>query len=65
MGWVVKPTPQLFYPDKIPDTHCIGRLSGTQGMSAQVQKISTPTWIRSLDRQTRNEQLYRLSYPCS
>jgi len=31
--------------------------------SGRVQKIWPPTGIRSPDRQTRSESLYRLSYP--
>ena len=39
------------------------RLSGPQGQSGQVGKISPPTGIRYPDRLTRSQSLYRLSYP--
>ena len=40
------------------------RLSGPQGRSGEVLKISPPhTGIRSPDRPARNESLYQLSYP--
>jgi hypothetical protein len=38
------------------------RLSGPQGRSGRVRKISPPTGIRSPDRPARSESLYRLSY---
>ena len=38
------------------------RLGGHQGQSRQVWKIAPPTGIRSLDRPTHSELLYRLSY---
>jgi hypothetical protein len=60
MGWVVKATPRPLYPRERPSTHCTG---GTQGRSGWVQKISPPTGIRSPDRPSRSESLYRLSYP--
>ena len=39
------------------------RLSGPQGRSEQVRKISPPTGIRSPDHPARSQSLYRLSYP--
>ena len=39
------------------------RLGGPQGRSGKVRKISSPTGIRTPDRPTRSESLYRLSYP--
>jgi hypothetical protein len=39
------------------------RLGGSQGRSGQVRKISPPTGIRSPDRPTRRQSLYRLRYP--
>ena len=39
------------------------RLGGPQGRAGRVRKISPPTGIRSSYRPTRNESLYRLSYP--
>jgi hypothetical protein len=39
------------------------RLGGPQGRSGQVRKISPPTAIRSPDRPTRSQSLYRLRYP--
>ena len=38
------------------------RLGGPQGWSGQVRKISPPTGIRSPDRPSRTQSLYRLSY---
>ena len=38
------------------------RLGGPQGQSGQVRKISPPTGIRSPDRPTRSQSLYRLLY---
>ena len=46
---------------EIPGTRCRGRLDGLQGRSGRVRKISPPTGIRSPDRPTRSESLYRLS----
>jgi hypothetical protein len=40
----------------------IKRLGGPQGRSGRVRKISPPTGIRSPDRPTRGESLYRLRY---
>jgi hypothetical protein len=39
------------------------RLGWPQGRSEQVQKISPPTGIRSLDHPARSQSLYRLCYP--
>ena len=39
------------------------RLSGPQGRSGQVRKISPPTGIRSPGRPARSQSLYRISYP--
>jgi hypothetical protein len=39
------------------------RLGGSQARSGRVRKILSPTGIRSPDRLTRSESLYRLSYP--
>jgi hypothetical protein len=40
------------------------RLGGPQGLSGWARKISSPNGIRSPDRPTRSELLYRLSYLC-
>jgi len=50
-------------PGKIPYP-LYRRLSGPQGRSGRVQKISPPlpNGIRSPDRPVRSESLYRLSY---
>ena len=40
-----------------------GKLGGPRGRSGRVRKISPPTGIRSSDRPTRSESLYRLGYP--
>jgi len=39
------------------------RLGGPQGRSGQVRKILPPNGIRSPDRPTRSQSLYRLCYP--
>ena len=39
------------------------RLGGPQGRSGPVRKILPPTGIRSPGHPSRNESLYRLSYP--
>ena len=39
------------------------RLGEPQGRSGQVEKISSPTWIRSPDLPARSQSLYRLRYP--
>jgi hypothetical protein len=38
------------------------KLGGSQGRSGRVREISPPTGIRSPERPTRSESLYRLSY---
>jgi hypothetical protein len=58
-GWS-RPHPGRFSPRERPGTICKG---GNQGRSRWLQKISPPTGIRSPDRPSRNESLYRLSYP--
>ena len=61
-GWGVSITPRpLFTPGKTRYP-LYRRLGGPQGRSGQVRKISPPTGIRSPDRQTRSQSLYRLSY---
>ena len=62
-GWRVSVTPwPLFTPGKTRNP-LYRRLGGTQGRSGQVQKNLAPTGIRSPDRPTRNQSLYRLRYP--
>ena len=39
------------------------RLSGSQGRSGQVRKISPPTGIRWPDRPARSQSLHRIRYP--
>jgi len=39
------------------------RLGGPQGRCGQVQRISPPAGIRSLDRPARSQSIYGLSYP--
>ena len=59
---VDNPTSRPFYPLERPGTHCIGgRASLRAGLDGCGK--SRPVWIRSPDRPTRNESLYRLSYP--
>jgi hypothetical protein len=41
------------------------RLGGSQGRSGRVRKISSPTGIRSPDREARSQSQYGLSYPDS
>ena len=61
--WEVSVTPRpLFTPGKTRYP-LYRRLGGPQGRSGQVRKISPPTGIRSPDRPTRSQWLYRLRYP--
>ena len=62
MAWVVKATPQPFYPRERPGTHCIGDLVGPRTSLDGCGK-SRPTGIRSPDSPARSDLLYRLSYP--
>ena len=57
------PLPQSLYPRERQGTYCIGGWVGPQGRSGRVRKISPHTGIRSPDRPSRSESLYRLSYP--
>jgi len=57
------PGPGRFTPGKETRYPLYGRLSGSQGRSGQMRKISPPTGIRSPDRPDRSESLYRLRYP--
>jgi len=63
MGWVENSTPQPLYPRERPGTHCIGGLGGPRAGLDGCGKSRPPTGIRYLDRPTRSESLYRLSYP--
>jgi len=68
MGWVVSVTPRPALPQGKTPYPLYRRLSGPQGGSGRVRKISPPTGIRSPDRPARSESLYRLSYrgpPCN
>jgi hypothetical protein len=61
-GWST-PRPGRFSPGKTPGTHCTG---GWVGLGAGLDgcgKFHSPS-IRSLDRPTLTESLYRLSYRC-
>jgi hypothetical protein len=60
-GWST-PRPGRFTPGKETRYPSYRRLSGPQGRSGRLQKISPPTGIRSPDRPTRSESLYRLSH---
>ena len=57
------PRPGRFTPGKDPVPIVNRRLGGPQGRSGRLRKISLSTGIRSPDRPTRSESLYRLSYP--
>ena len=61
-GWST-PRPGRFTPGK--ETRCplYRRLSGPQGRSGRVRKISSPTGIRPLHRPDRNDSLYGRSFP--
>jgi hypothetical protein len=63
MGWVVNTTPRPLYPGKETRYQLYKRLDGPRSPYGRVRKISPPTWIRSPDRQTRSESLYRPRYP--
>ena len=55
--------PGLLYPLKDKRYPLYRKLSGRQGLSGWVQKISPQTRIRSPDRPEGSESLYRLNYP--
>ena len=61
-GWVVNATPRPLYPPGKTRYPLYRRLGGPQGRSGRVRKITPPTGIRSPDRPTCSELLYRLSY---
>ena len=58
-GWVGNATSWPLYPQERPGTRCVGGWVDPQGRSGQVRKISPSTVIRSPDRSTRSELLYR------
>ena len=63
MGWVANATPRPLYPQErgpVPILHEAGLAPGPVWTGAE--KLA-PTWIRSPERLTRSESLYRLSYP--
>jgi hypothetical protein len=60
-GWVVSVTPRPLYPREIPGTHCTGGWVGPRAGLDVCEKLA-PTGIRSPDRPTRSQSLYRLSY---
>ena len=61
-GWST-PRPGRFTPGKESRYPLYRRLGGPQDQSGRFRKISPSTGIRSPDRPTRSESLYRLSYP--
>ena len=60
-GWAVNATPRPLYPRARSGTHCTGGWVGPRAGLDGCGK-SHPHRDRSLDRPTRNESLYRLSY---
>ena len=61
MGWVVNATSRPFYPrESDPGTSSVGGWVGPRSGSGQERKTSPPTGIRSADRPTCSESLYRL-----
>jgi hypothetical protein len=63
-GWVVSTIPQPLYPPGKETRYPLyRRLGGPQGRFGRVRKISLPTGIRSSDRPSCSESLYRLNYP--
>jgi len=63
MGWVVNATPHPLYPLGITRYPLYRSLSGLQGWSGRMWKITLPTVIRSPARPVHSESLCRLSYP--
>jgi hypothetical protein len=61
-GWST-PRPGRFTSEEETRYPHYWRLCGPQGRSGRVREISPSTGIRSPDRTTRSESLYRLSYP--
>jgi hypothetical protein len=62
MGLVINTTLRPLYPRERPGTHCIGGWVGPRAGLDGCGK-SCPIGIRSPDRPSRSESLYRLSYP--
>ena len=62
-GVCVNSTPRPLYPRERPGTHCIGGWRGHRAGLDGCGKSRPPTGIRSPDRPTRSQSLYRLSYP--
>jgi hypothetical protein len=63
MGWVVNATLRALYPqesDPVPIVQKAGWAPGTDWTGAEILVL---TEIRSPDRPSRSEALYRLSYP--
>ena len=59
-GWGVSVTPRPLFPPEKTWYPFYRRLGGPQGRSGLVRKISPPTGIRSSDRPSRSQSLYRL-----
>ena len=62
MGWVANVTPRPFYSRERAGTHCVGGWVASEPVWTDAENL-TSTGIRSPDRPTRSESLYRLGYP--
>ena len=65
-GWMVSATPRpLCLWEGVPDTHCTGSWVGPGPVWTGVEKIKSlvDTEIRTPNRATHNDSLYRLLYP--
>ena len=63
MEVVVSTTPRLLYPRERPGAHCTGGWVRLRAVLIGCGKSRPPTGIRSPDRPSRSESLYRLRYP--
>ena len=61
-GWLVNATPRPLYPKELTRYPLYRRLSGPQGRSGQVRKISPPTVVWIPDSAARSESPYRQRY---